>query len=157
MTPESPSLGKLQPPPQVLAAAQATPFVVKPPALPIFSNPSPDITFSASPTDEEITVARSFDAPLEPSSSARVPGENAALAQALLAFRGNPSDLAPIDGFLAAYPNTRWRASLLLDMALIYRHQARWTKVLPLLESWSLSKDETSGDIRANADRALGS
>jgi YD repeat-containing protein len=141
----------------VLAAAKAKPVAPKAPALPAVTKPSTEIVFSKDPTDQEITVARCFDAPLEPSSGPVVAGENGALARALMDFHKAPSNLGPIDTYLAAYPNSRWKASLLLNEALIYRHKARWTKVLPLLEeSWSLSKDETKGDIRATADRAFG-
>jgi RHS repeat-associated protein len=156
-TPEAPSVGLLQPPPAILAAAKPQPLTVKAPILPTFSKPSGEIAFSVDPTDSEISTARCFDAPLEPSSSERIHGENAALALALLKFHKEPANLDPINGFLTEFPKSRWRASLILNIALIYRHEARWTKILPLLEeSWSLSKDETTGGIRATADRAFG-
>jgi RHS repeat-associated protein len=155
--PEPASVGLLQPPPAILAAAKPQSLIVKAPVLPAFSKPSAEITFSVDPTDSEISTARCFDAPLEPSSSERIHGENAALAQALLKFHKEPANLDPINGFLTKFPKSRWRASLDLDVALICRHEARWTKILPLLEeSWNLSKDETSGGIRATADRTFG-
>jgi len=154
----SPSVdqGLLQPPSSAFAE-QAPPVAPNPPAIPQFSPPSPNLTFSAAPTDAELITAHCFDVPLAPQTGNPQPNENTDLAQALTAFRSNFQDLSPLTTFLSQHPTSRWNASLLTNLGLIYQSQGRWSKALSSFEqAWSLGKDGTTALQKAVADRTLG-
>jgi RHS repeat-associated protein len=155
--PPPPAGPTLQPPADLLSEQQAKPLVPKAPAVPEYSKPSAALEFSKNPSDEDLIVARCFEVRLAPQPGAAIPGENVALAGALLQFRKQRNDATPLEAFLVSYPNSRWRASLLLNLGLIYRHQSRFSKVIPLwAEAWRLTKEEKSDPMRAIADQALG-
>jgi len=85
--------------------------------------------------------------------------EDSALASALLLYlrRGTTENLEPLENFLSAYPESRWRAALLTNMGIVYRHNGYISKALGAWgQAWNLAKgaDEPLG--RAMADRAVG-
>ncbi len=115
------------------------------------------MVFSNSPTDLEITMSRCLEARLAPRQGPTLDGENAALAKALLGYRKNGDDIQFLEEFLRKFPDTRWKAALLLNVGLTSRHQARWSNVIPSFEeAWALSKNDNSDKMRAVADRSLG-
>jgi len=81
----------------------------------------PNLTFSKSPTDQELETARVFLQPLVPLSGSGVKGENAALANALVAFRTKTSveDVSDLQHFIVSYPNSRWRPALELNLGAL--------------------------------------
>ena len=127
-------------------------------ALPIVQSPSAELRFSANPTDEEISAAHVFAEPLAPTAPTTLP-ENKELAQALSAFvqRIDGDDFGAITGFLESHPNSPWRASLLTDLGIIWRHEGRFSKALPAWEeAWQSAKNATDRKAKAIADQALG-
>ena len=113
--------------------------------------------FSANPTDDEITRARVFGEPLVPFGTTW-PAENVALAQALGAYlrRGRSDDLSGLQGFLAAHPQTAWRASLQLNLGLTYRRTGYFTRALEAwADAWQRSKEAVDPRGRAVADRSI--
>jgi YD repeat-containing protein len=69
---------------------------------------------------------------------------------------GNSEDLAPLEMFLQANPNSRWRVSLLTNMGLVYRRTGYFTKALSAWEeAWASGKSETAPAASAIADRAV--
>ena len=77
-----------------------------------------EVSFSAQPTDVELSTARVLSEPLTPMTGQSSAVENKALAAALLAFHNKKDldDVSDLTKFLAAYPNSRWRASLELNL-----------------------------------------
>jgi hypothetical protein len=88
--------------------------------------------FSADPTDDELFHARIFEEPLIPSDAPAVSGENQALARALQAYlgAGGRDALGSLRSFLATYGSTRWRASLLTSIGLVYRRTGHLSRAL---------------------------
>lgn len=120
---------------------------------------TPGLTFSSAPTDDELTAARVFREPLVPLAAVELPGENLALAGALLAYKGqaNPIGFDAITAFVQAYPGSKWRASLEVEMGVLLREAGSFSKSLELLSSaWSRSKGGEGIEVRAMADRAFG-
>jgi len=76
------------------------------------------LSFSAHPNDVEITSARIFSEPLIPMSGPSVAGENEALAKALLSFKKqtDQDNISDLTKFIAAFPNSRWRPSIALNL-----------------------------------------
>jgi RHS repeat-associated protein len=146
----------LQPPASAFAQ-QAPSTVPHPPAIPKFDPPSHNFAFSADPTDGELITARCFEEPLVPLPGNPLLNENADLAQALIAFHQAPQDVAPLTAFLTQHPDSRWKASLLANLGLLYRSHGRWSKALAAFEdAWDLSKGATDPLLKAVADRVLG-
>jgi RHS repeat-associated protein len=150
----------LQPPASVLLASrtqQPASAIPHPPAIPKFDPPSPHLAFSAAPTDRELITARCFEEPLAPLAGDPLPGENADLAQALTVFRHSPQNLSPLTEFLNQHPDSRWNASLLANLGLLYRNQGRWSKALATFEdAWALGKGANNPLLKAVTDRVLG-
>jgi uncharacterized protein HemY len=121
--------------------------------------PPPDIpSFSAQPTDQEIFRARVFEEPLVPMGRLTSKVENRALAQALLAYlrRGEVEDVSPVLAFLGAHEESPWRASLLMDLGIVYRRTGHYSKALEAWQdAWDLGRSETDPKATAIADRAL--
>jgi RHS repeat-associated protein len=150
-------LGSIQPPSELLAAQSGDSAPAKHASVPVHSVPSPELVFSDSPTDQDIIVSRCLETRLAPRDGLPVSGENLALSKALIKYRKNADNIDSLEEFLKEYPNTRWRASILLNIGLASRHQARWSKVIPAWqEAWKISKAETSDGMRYVADRTLG-
>jgi RHS repeat-associated protein len=126
------------------------PAIARPPAQPAFSTP---------PTDAEFYRARVFEEPLVPSPGGRSASEDSALAALILdqARASASSDVEPFASFLRAHPGSRWKASLLLDLGIVYRRTGYFTRALDAWEqSWGLLKGETDPRLKALADRAVG-
>lgn len=143
-------------PPMALAADNGQPRRVispPPPAMPssVHRGPSdvqlhtPKLEFTAKPTDLNISTARIFSEPLIPMSGRALPGENEALARALLSFKskGGAEDISDITSFLAAYPKSRWRPSLELNIGQSRFEAGYLTDALIYWQSaWDKAKNE---------------
>ncbi|MGH9392482.1 MAG: cysteine peptidase family C39 domain-containing protein, partial [Vicinamibacteria bacterium] len=115
-------------------------------------------TFSESPTDKEIFRARVFAEALVPAGGTMAAEENQSLAGALTSFlrREDPEDFSSIESFLEEYPGSRWRASLLMNLGIVYRRASYFSRAERVLsEAWESLKNETEPLARATADRAL--
>lgn len=98
-----------------------------------------------------------FAEPFVPAGGTASAGENLALAQAIQAFRLNVDDLSPFIQFLSANPQSRWAASVHLNLGLRLFQTAYFSRALTAYEnSWVLSKNATEPSARSLADRAIG-
>jgi RHS repeat-associated protein len=150
------SVPLLQPPTSVIPR-QFTTGVAHRPEIPNFDPPSGPKAFSADPGDREIVLARSFEEPLAPLPGDAQAGENAALARALTTFRKNTQDTAPLVEFLAEFPDSRWKPSLLTNLGILYRNEGAWSKALDALEgAWVSGKVASAPALKSIADRAFG-
>jgi len=139
------------PPSEPRVVVNRTPPRVTPPPL------TP--TFSRQPTDRELTEARIFGEPLVPVGRGALPGENRALADVVQRYLagGNPEAVLPYWGFLKQYPDSPWRASLLLNLGLVYRRTGYFSRALETWESaWALTKARTDPRGRAIATSIVG-
>jgi RHS repeat-associated protein len=117
----------------------------------------PKLEFGEAPTDLAITTARVFVEPLIPTAAEPLPGENEALAKALVAFKRSkkPTDIKPLTQFIKLYPTSRWRAAMELNLGLLRYQTGYFSEALAYFESaWELSKNETSDAGVAMAGRA---
>jgi RHS repeat-associated protein len=137
----------------------------------------PELKFSATPTDLELTTARVFQEPLVPMSTNAVSGENIALASAIKSFKNRKastnvksndaqpdvttdlaSELAPFEKFLSDYPNSRWVPSVQVNLAEIKFKCGYLSEALALfLKAWEGSKNEVDRDKAAVANQAVSS
>lgn len=120
--------------------------------------PSKELKFSADPADNEFFHARVFAEPIVALGRTSHAGENKALARALIDFRSRsrPDDCSALENFLTAFPDSPKRASLLLNLASIYRKNGMFTKALAAWEeSWNAAKNQSEPMARAIADQAL--
>ncbi len=127
---------------------RTVPRVTPPPLAPRFSSP---------PTADEITRARVFREPLVPLGDV-TRDENVALAAAVLAYRAASGIAAeaPFRRFLEAYPQSAWRASVLVNLATVVRDRGGFTDAMDLWDAaWALTKDGTTVRARAVADLAM--
>ncbi len=112
------------------------------------------------PSDEEISRLRIFEEPLLPlAGPATATAENRALADALAAYQehSEPEQVEPLETFLKACPRSAWRASLWLDIGLIYRRAGYFSRALEAWENgWFDSKRDFSPEGVAIATRAVG-
>lgn len=118
----------------------------------------PQLTFSAQPTDLEISTARLFPEPLAPLAGQPIAGENQALASALSTFksRKNPDDASALTKFLAAHPHSRWRPALELNLGLFQFDRGYLTDALTYWNSaWEATKNDTERALKAVADRSI--
>jgi hypothetical protein len=118
------------------------------------------VTFSANPSDAEITGARLFAEPLLPIGNAKsTPAENQALAEALVKFAKSPDpdNTEPLRQFLDGHPQSVWQVSLLTNLGLIQRQGGYWSEAMASWqEAWNLGKNEKEGNRRLIVDHALG-
>jgi len=132
---------------------------IRPNQTPPSSRPlPPKPAFSASPSDLELRQARVFEEPLVPIGRATTAAENSALARAIDTYvqRGGGEDVSPLERFLADYPETPWRGSLLTDLGIVYRRTGYFSKALAAWEgAWTASNVATDRISNAIADRAL--
>jgi RHS repeat-associated protein len=114
--------------------------------------------FSAEPTDEEIFGSHTFDEPLTPMTDTVSMDENVLLGAALLAYANgrNAERVEPITQFLARFPHSRWRASLLTGLSIAYRRHGYFSRALDAAEeAWQLARSQELGARKAVGDRAL--
>jgi hypothetical protein len=76
----------------------------------------------ASPTAEDIFLARIFEEPLVPMGAVPTLQENAEFATALVGYaKGDgPDDFSALTAFLDAHPDSPWNGALLTDLGLVY-------------------------------------
>ena len=142
-----------------LAAGRAAPAFQAAPAV-------PQPTFSAQPSVEEISRARVFEEVLAPSTGVLpTPAENLALSKALADYshdavakgpQSAAADLSPVENFLAAYPHSAWRISLLTNLGIEYYKRAMFTPALAAWQgAWEAGQAETSPQVVPVVDRAV--
>ncbi len=127
--------------------------------VPKVSPPPEQPAFSAQPTESELFFARAFPEPLVPVLGTPSVQENQALATAILTYRANGGgeQTAPFEAFLEAHAVTPWRASLQLNLGILYRHTGYFTKALAAWEeAWAIAKGAQDARGRAVANRAVG-
>ena len=113
----------------------------------------------ASPSRQELEAARFFSEPMlaiggEPSAE-----ETAAVGRTLTAFqrRGNLDDTAALEALAQSKGVGPWRASLLLNLGLVYLRTNRFTRAHEALRgAWDLAKDGGDDASRAVANKAVG-
>jgi hypothetical protein len=128
---------------------RTTPAAEALPSMPQFSSP---------PTDAELTRVHVFEEPLIPIGRATTAAENTALALAITTYisAGGGEDLSPFERFLAANPETPWRAALLTGLGIVYRRTGYFSRALMAWESaWTAARGATDPLGSAIADRAL--
>jgi RHS repeat-associated protein len=128
---------------------KTVPKVTPPPLTP---------TFSAVPTTAEIFRARIFTEPIVPVGGTPSGDENTALAQALTAFHrdGRASWKANLAVFLADYPSSPWRPSVLAGLGEVQLQGHQYGQALRSWdEAWMLAKDDPSPKARAVADHSV--
>ena len=106
-----------------------------------------------------ITQRRVFQEPLVPVGGRPSEGENADLSRALDVYlgKGDARAVAPLTAFLAAHPDSPWRASVLSNLGWVYRQEgylARAEKAWR--QSWDLSKAAQDATERTVADCSAG-
>jgi hypothetical protein len=120
---------------------------------------SVDLQFSANPTDDEISSARVFGNPIVSLGTNIAPGENAALAAALVAYRNraDADDASALENFLLAYPNSPRLLSLSVNLAGHYRRTSQFSRAMDTLEQvWAAGKGVTDPQVRQVVDQAVG-
>jgi hypothetical protein len=125
--------------------------------VPKVQPPSTELRFSAVPTDGEIFAAHIFKEPIIPVGKIASPAENKDLTQALMDFRNrqDSDDAGAIENFLQAYPDSKWRISLLANLGSHYRHTMQFTKALAAWrEMWALGRNVTDPDVKSVVDGA---
>jgi len=141
--------------PSVSTPKDVTPNRTVPNVAPL----STTLVLPAYPTDAELSHARIFAEPLAPMPRPTSPQENAALARAILIYRdAHRSEMvAPLLDFLARFPQSAWRPSLLANLGTIYRSNGYLARALNAWNlAWDASKVETEPHAHAVADFALG-
>ena len=116
------------------------------------------VSFSKTPTDDEIYRVHFFEEPLIPSKGAMSAEENTALVYALAAYsqRTSPDDFSALNNFLYQYPNSRWQGSLLASLGIVYRRSGYFSMAMNAWEkSWSLLKGESEEKVKVLADRVV--
>ena len=104
-------------------------------------------------------VGRVFQEPLRTLNGEAVPAETAELQSAVAAFAtsksNGPPDWSALTGFLAAHPQSPWRASLLLNLGDEYYQNGYFSRALVAWrDSWLAGKAATEMTAQALADRA---
>src|SRR5262249_51219767 len=125
---------------------------------PIVAPPPSRPEFSTNPTDVEFLRARVFAEPLIP-IGAGDSDDNAAVARAILAYldAAQPEQTEPLARFMETHPRSRWQASLLLNVGLIFTEYGYLTRAAHDFRfAWDLAKADTTTYGRAVADRAVG-
>jgi hypothetical protein len=111
------------------------------------------------PTIEQLHRLRVFEEPLAGIGTEPSAAENRALARALESYaaRQRPDDFTALTGFLETYPQSGWRASLLLGLGLEYYNTAHYSSALAAWQkAWELTRDIVQGPGKAIGDRAVG-
>ena len=85
--------------------------------------------------------------------------EDAALKEAIERYklREAPDDFRDITQFLARYPNSGWRVSLLTNLGLAYYHYGYFSRAISAWEeAWVAGRDASAPEAKALVDRAIG-
>ncbi len=118
----------------------------------------PRLSFSKAPSDLELSQARVFADQLIPMTGKELPGENAALAKALLAFKAKDSvrDVSDLKEFLSQFPQSRWAPSLQLALGTLRFKTGFLTESMALFQAaWKGAKAESADAPRTVASRAV--
>jgi RHS repeat-associated protein len=118
----------------------------------------PKLFFSKNPSDLELCTSRFFLEPLAPMPGKVVPGENHALASALLAFaaKKNFENVSDLTKFLRAFPQSRWCPSLEVNLANIRYDTGYLSDALSYWSSaWNGAKTATEANQQAVAAVAI--
>jgi hypothetical protein len=140
--------------------AKIKPFVLNP----VKARPKPSlkliqrvVSFSANPTDLDLSKAHILPEQIVPISSSRIVGENAALSKALLNFekKKNPEDVSDLTGFIKAYPQSRWRPAIELNLGILRFQTGYLTEAMHYWSScWEKGKGQTGPSQQAFTTRA---
>jgi RHS repeat-associated protein len=87
------------------------------------------------------------------------PAEDAALLTAARRYqdRADPDDYTALTEFLAAYPHSAWRVTVLTDLGIEYRHHGYFSRALAAFaDAWREGRDASARQARALVDRAVG-
>ena len=142
-----------------IAAPPPAPTVTVNRTVPNVTPPSPDLKFSANPTDAEIFLARVFDQPIVSIGKGGSLAENKDLAAALLAYRNRQDldDASAIENFLQVHPDSPRYLSLLVQLGSHYRHTSQFSKALAAWQQvWESGKNITDLNGRQVVDQAAG-
>ena len=85
--------------------------------------------------------------------------ENRALAKAITSFlnRRDTEDYSALTDFLVAYPQSRWRSALQLNLGMMYASACYYGRAFKaFIDAWDLAKGEAAGPGKALADRIVG-
>jgi hypothetical protein len=135
--------------PAAIRVNRTVPSVDPVPARPVFS---------AWPTEEELFKARVFEEPLVVAMGRATPEEKRALARAILTYQaaGGGEDTSAFEALLESGAIPAWRASLLLNLGLVWERTGRPSRALTAFgEAWALAKPANTVRGRAVADRAV--
>ena len=115
---------------------------------------------SDNPTDLEILNSRAFEEPLIPmqGTGSIIEGENAALAEALKAFKAknNLEDVSDLNQFINQYPSSRWTPSLKTTLGELRFHSGYLSQAQSLwTQAWDASKNEKGKEQSLVANRAI--
>src|SRR5579863_5561862 len=102
-------------------------------------------------------IVRTFGEPLLPVGTP-APGETERLAEALEEFRSarDVEAIEPILGFLAKYPDSAWKPSLLANLSVLYRHTGYIDRAVEAAgEAWNLTKRSSDSGAKQIAQTAL--
>ncbi len=114
------------------------------------------ISLSSHPSDLELSTVHALPELLVPMKGDALHAENADLAAAIMNFKNKNSDedLSDLEQFVSEHPNSRWCASLDLNLALLRYRTGHLSKALPTFASvWKLSKNDSA--TRSVANRAV--
>lgn len=153
--PGFPSQDKQSPKP----ISHAGPVVAVNRDVPRVQPPPRELRFSAFPGDAEISRASVFPVPLTNVNPAASWRENRALARALEGYRraSSPEDLSAFGDFLADYPQSGWKASLLGNMGLVFRRAGRFQRGIDAFEeAWKLTRSSATPAGHAIGNWAAG-
>lgn len=118
----------------------------------------PTLSFSAAPTDLEITSARVFHEPLLPMSGKENGSENIDLANAIKTFKSKNDleDLSAFTSFLVSHPDSRWAPSLAASVGEIKFKTGYLSDAITLWTlAWEKGKGETDKEKAAVASHAI--
>ncbi len=108
--------------------------------------------------ETRLREARVFEEPLIATGSSR-PEEQQALWQAVQQYRdaGNAEALAPLQAFLAQYPNSAWGLALRTNLGLTYYRLGYFSRAMEAWEAaWRGAQTQAQPETKRLADRALG-
>ncbi len=132
--PQAPKLALVRTPSSVSINRQLPKGVVPAGALDGESR-LPDI-----PSDLEIFSARVLADPFVPTAASVSMADNADLARAIRAYVAEPASVFPLEAFLTQHPNSRWAASVSLNLGQAYLRTCYFTKAFASFENaWKLA------------------